>query len=276
MRAGSPRAQTSTVVAIASGKRLPEVHETLDALAQTLGVRPIVITLGGNEGPGLSDRHGTTVIQGLVPRYLNNAVASLRLSSLPALAWWREPSADGLPELAELVDRLVLDVEDPTELWGLVPEVAARTAVSDVRWARLTRWRDLIAQFFDLPDVRAAAESFSHLEIAGGDPHSARLAAGWITSRLPAKGIDVALQGNGQPAAIRSIRLSSDAIVLSLRLMPNDACIETVVDLPAMPPASRIVSAGDGRLLAVMGEELRVRSRDLAFEAAVAAAGGIR
>ena len=26
--------------------------------------------------------------------------------------------------------------------------------MSDLRWTRLTRWRELFAQFFDLPDVR--------------------------------------------------------------------------------------------------------------------------
>jgi hypothetical protein len=63
---------------------------------------------------------------------------------------------------------------------------------------------------------------------------------------------------------------------LSLRLLPNNVCIETVVTLPATAPASRVVSAGDQKLAAVMGEEVRVRSRDKAFEDAIAAAGGIR
>ena len=47
----------------------------------------------------------------LAPRYLNNAVAALRLSSLPALVWWRGGSLDALDDLADLADRLVLDTD---------------------------------------------------------------------------------------------------------------------------------------------------------------------
>jgi glucose-6-phosphate dehydrogenase assembly protein OpcA len=277
VRTRTSRAETSTVVAVVPGAALDDVHGALDILVRTAGIRPVVVTLGDHPEPRRSDRNGTTVIEGLVPRYLNNAVASLRLSSLPAVAWWREPSTDGLAELADLVDRLVLDVEDPIGVWTLVPELSGRTAVSDLRWTRLTRWRDLFAQFFDLPDVRQASAAFTRLDISGGDPHAVRLLAGWITSRLPGgERLDVSIEADGTPAAVRSIRLSDKASALSLRLSPDDTCIETEVTVPGISPCSRVVSAGDQRIAALLGEELRVRSRDIAFEDAVAAAGGIR
>lgn len=276
MRRQAARAEASTLVVVASGAALDEVHAVLDALVLTAALRPIVITLGDQAAPQRSERNGTTVIERLVPRYLNNAVASLRLSSLPAIAWWREPSTRGLIELADLVDRLILDVEDPAGLWALVPALSERTAVTDLRWGGLTRWRDLFAQFFDLSDVRAAAESLTRLEIAGSDPSSARLLAGWIRSRLPGGSrLDVSITIEHGPAPIRSLRLAGASAALSLRLLPNDICIETVATLGATSPCSRVVAAGDQRIPALMGQELRVRSRDIAFEDAVAAAGGI-
>lgn len=276
MKLRVPRAETSTIVVVASGAALEDVHMTLDTLVRTSGVRPIVVTLGTQVEPRRFDRHGTTVIEGLVPRYLNNAVASLRLSSLPALAWWREPSTDGLSELAELVDRVVLDVEDPRPLWHLVPQLAGRTAVSDLRWARLTRWRHLFAQFFDLPDVLERARDFSNLEITAGDPHIARLLAGWITSRLPGgEPLDVAILPAADQQGIRSVRVTGGETTLSLGLLPTEVCIETIVTLPGAAPSRRVVAAGDERLAMLMSEELRVRSRDVAFEDAVAAAGGM-
>ena len=277
MRGQAPRAEASTLVVIASPAAIDEVQFVLETLVRTSGVRPIVMTLGEQAAPQRSDRDGTTVIEGLVPRYLNNAVASLRLSSLPAIGWWRESSADGLMELAELVDRLVLDVADPADMWALVPELSKRTAVSDLRWAALTRWRDLFAQFFDLPDVRAAAESFTRLEIIGSDASSGRLLAGWICSRLPGgERLEVSVTTETGGAGIRSLRLAGESAALSLRLLANDICIETVATLSDTSPCSRVVAAGDQRTAALMAQELRVRSRDIAFEEAVAAAGGIR
>lgn len=276
MRGQPPRAETSTVIAIASGAALDEVHAALETLVRTSGVKPVLVTLGPHPEPRRSDRNGTTVIEGLVPRYLNNAVASLRLSSLPALAWWREPSVEGLPELADLVDRLVLDVEDPAELWPLVPHLSQRTTVSDLRWARLTRWRDLFAQFFDLPEVRRAADGFSRLEISGGDRDAARLFAGWVRSRLPrGRELRTSIGSENGTTTIASLRLAGPSVTLSLELLPDATCIETVVAPAGLPVCSRVVPLGDQRLPALLGEELRVRSRDVAFEDAVAAAGGI-
>ena len=277
MKIQSSRAETSTLVAIASGAALNEVHGALDTLVLTSGVRPIVVTFGAHTEPIRTMRNRTAVFEGLVPRYLNNAVASLRLSSLPAVAWWREPSTEGLLELGDLVDRLVLDVQDPLPVWPLVPQLATRTAVSDLRWARLTRWRDLFAQFFDLSEVRNNAESFSQLTITASDRHAARLLAGWIVSRLPGgERLRVSVQADTGIPVIRSLELTGDEITLSLRLLQNDVCIETSVTARGTAPTSRVVAAGEGGLAELMGEELRVRSRDIAFEDAIAAAGGIK
>src|SRR5688572_27731285 len=108
MTTRSVRSETSTLVTVASGAALDEVHEAFDVLVRTSGVRPIIVRLGNHPAPELTDWHHAAVIDGIVPRYLNNAVASLRLSSLPAIGWWREPSTEGLLELADLVDRLIL------------------------------------------------------------------------------------------------------------------------------------------------------------------------
>jgi glucose-6-phosphate dehydrogenase assembly protein OpcA len=261
------------VVAIASASALADVHTAFGTLARTSGVRPIVVTFGEHPEPVRTQHDRTVVLEGLVPHYLNNAVAALRLSSLPAIGWWRAPSLQGLLELCVLVDRLVLDVEDPAAVWSMVPELSTRTAVSDLRWTRLTRWRDLFAQFFDLPEVRDRSDAFSALNIVAGDAHMARLLAGWIVSRLPSgERLAVSIASDAEGAAIRSLALTGGEMTLSLRLLPNNVCLETTVALPGTAPATRVVSTGDQALATLMSEELRVRSRDQAFEDAIAAA----
>ena len=61
-----------------------------------------------------------------------------------------------LDNLVQLADRLVLDADPPDECWRARRDCFERTALTDLRWTRLTRWRALLAHFFDLPEVRDA------------------------------------------------------------------------------------------------------------------------
>lgn len=264
---GRERALTATVVAIVSPSSKDEACATLSALSHRAGVRPIIISLGRDTEPPRKDDDGAIVIDGLVPKYLDNAVASLRLSSLPAIAWWRAGEMSVLTALTRLVDRVVLDLPDPAAAWALVPALAEDAPVSDIRWARLTRWRDLVVQFFEMPDVRTG--TWTRLAVTGSDTFDARLVAGWLQSRLPGgRGIEV--QHLATPGErLQSIELSGDQGILAVRLLPNGSCIETVADLRSGHSESRVVTRGDERLPTLLGQELRVRSRDRAFEDAV-------
>jgi glucose-6-phosphate dehydrogenase assembly protein OpcA len=217
------------------------------------------------------------VLEGLRVEYLDNALASLRLSSLPTLVWWREAhTGDRLARVAALADRLVLDLEDPAEVWNQVASLLAQTAVSDLRWTRLTRWRALMANFFDLPHVQAAAAGFERLRVAGADPHAARLFAAWLSAELRWNGrVGVEIARAPEGAAIEAVTLEGATQVLDLRLVPGRTCVRTSVRLEGPEEAVRVVSLGDQRLPALIGEELRVRSRDLAFERALGALGRI-
>ena len=114
-------------------------------------------------------------LHGLTPAFFNNAVAALRLSSLPTLVWWRGGRPDTLDGLADLAERIVLDDDAPEPIWARAVTLFEDTAFSDLRWARLTQWRAMMAHFFDIPEVLAATSDFSRLTIAASDRMSARL-----------------------------------------------------------------------------------------------------
>lgn len=269
----APRALTATVIAVSDARRLAETAAALAALRGRSAVRTILISLGTNPQPAVDSRPDHVSIEDLVPRYLNNAVASLRLSSLPSIAWWRGVDVAVLPDLADLVDRLVLDAEDPTQTWDAVSGIVSVTVVSDLRWTRLTRWRNLMAQFFDVPAVRAAIATFTTLEIAAGDVYAGRLFAGWMQSRLPAGDkISVTLSRAGRDASIQSVALGGSSHRLVLELAGHGRCIHTTIETGGRTTASRVVPAGDQAPERLMADELRVPARDLAFEAALRAA----
>ena len=268
-------ALTATVVVVGPPERLPVAAEALTQLTD-IGIRAILISYGDSATPIVRVLDQAVALDGLTPHYLNNAVAALRLSSLPTLVWWRDGPPELLDGLANLADRLVLDADDPTPLWARVSAIAERSATSDLRWTRLTRWRALMAHFWDIPEVRAAAPGFNRLRIEGSDRHAARLYAAWLVSTLkwtPAT-LEVIEKPGGE--AIECVELGDGEQSLTLRTASSSTCIETAARVHGYAgDVSRIVSLGDRGLSVLIAEELRIRSRDFAFERAVAAAGGI-
>ena len=207
---------TGTLVAICATGQLDETRDTLRALHARGGVRPIAVTFGDAPQPPVREVDGVTVIDGLLPRYLDNVVAARRVSSLPAMAWWRGGDATVLASLAPLVDRLVLGLAEPASDWRSAAALAEMTSLSDVRWTRLTRWRNLMAQFFDLRQS-VGRRRISRLEVVAADDHGARLFAAWLASRLPTRQ-PLGVQVTPGSHFITAITLSGPEHRLELRL----------------------------------------------------------
>jgi hypothetical protein len=112
-----------------------------------------------------------------------SVVEPLLISDLPVFLRWRglPPFGDSaFEELAETVDRLIVD---STEWPGLpapyaeFAEVFDRVAVSDIAWARTSRWRPMLASLWpQIADVKKIKVT--------GTLAQAHLLAGWLRSRL--------------------------------------------------------------------------------------------
>jgi glucose-6-phosphate dehydrogenase assembly protein OpcA len=265
------RAFTATVVVVGPEERLAEAGEALESLGD-VGVKTILISEGEESSPEARVSADVVEISGLAPRYLNNAVASLRLSSLPALVWWRGGSTEALDDLAAVADRLVLDVPSPEEEWRLAPGYFEHTAITDLRWTRLTRWRSALAHLFDLPQVSDA--KFQRLAIEASDSHAARLFAGWLQARLGWKDVAIEIENSsdaeedGPP--LTQVKLEAESLWIALELRPGGGCLAATVE--GVDASTRIVPLGDGSLASLIAEELGVRTRDIAFEQALTAA----
>lgn len=267
-------ALTATVVAVCDPGLMQDTSETLRRLRGRSAVRTILISLGDETEPAVDTRQHVISIAGLVPKYLNNAVASTRLSSLPSIAWWRGGDAAFLPEIAELVDRLVIGADDPREAWRRVESIAGLTMVGDLRWTALTRWRNLMAHFFDVPEVAGSIGGFTALEITGSDPHTARLFAGWLRAELPdSGGLRVRIAGSPRGVPLEAVALHGAGCRLALHLAGASRCIHTSIEPAHGPLTSRAVPLGDQSADALLAQELRIRARDTAFERALRASG---
>jgi hypothetical protein len=270
---GPARAATATVIVVGKPERLVAAADALEQFGEVGGVRAILISEGEHTAPVARVTETAIAISGLAPRYLNNAVAALRLSSLPALVWWRGGSVEALDGLANLADRLVLDTLEPEAVWARADTLFDRTALTDLRWTALTRWRAAIAHLFDLPHVRRDAAALRTLTIEARDEFAARLFAGWLRSRLrwtSEVAIAIRVVTGGGPGPLVSAALAGGPLSISLSVRPGTACLEASVE--GAEATARIVPLGDGTLSSLIGEELGVRTRDLAFEQALVSA----
>lgn len=271
---GPARALTATVIVIGDTARLAAAADALEQLGEVGGVRTILISEGNRTAAIARVTETAIAISGLAPRFLNNAVAALRLSSLPAVVWWRGGSVAALDDLAALADRVILDAEEPEGSWVEAPRLLDRTALSDLRWTRLTRWRSAVAHLFDLPQVRQGLRGFRKLSIDASDPYAARLYAGWLRSSLrwgSTVSIDIATTAGGAAdTPLRRVRLEGTPASIAVELREGHGCLAAAVE--GLDGSTRVVPLGDGRLAALIGEELGVRTRDSAFERALASA----
>jgi glucose-6-phosphate dehydrogenase assembly protein OpcA len=265
-------ARTATVVVVGPADRLMEAAQVLGS-GREAGARRVVL-IGTEPGPAprIEAQPDLVSIDAVRPEYIDNAIAAVRLSSLPTVIWWRGGGPEQLDAVAALAERVLLDALDPWPLWRKAQTLVEHTAFTDIRWTRLTRWRASMAHFFDLRQVRDAAPGISKLRLTGSDRAQCALFAGWLDASLGWKGRirPELVRADGPP--LTHVALSGERGALTLRLLPNGICLETRAELDGQVLAASVMSLSDQRLPALLSEELRVRSRDLAFEQALAGA----
>jgi len=112
-----------------------------------------------------------------------SVVQPLLISDLPVFLRWRGEPPWGAPELdqlVELTDRLIVDSTEWDDLpypYRRLSELFEKTAVSDIAWARTSRWRSLLASLW--PEIAGVSTVRVHGTAAQG-----HLLVGWLASRL--------------------------------------------------------------------------------------------
>ena len=127
---------------------------------------------------------------------LPSVLLPLVVPDLPAVLWCKSEKAAGLPafkRLTALAPRVILDIggfSEPNralEEWTREPLSVITT---DLSWARLTRWRETVAQVFDNAVCASRLSRLSRMtisywgELESDIPLSAFLLAGWLVNCL--------------------------------------------------------------------------------------------
>jgi hypothetical protein len=256
---GGSRLRTSVMTHIAwvPEEWVEAAEDVLAGLAERHPSRTIVLLphSGGDglegdvEGESFPMSEGLTIctdtihirLHGTSAEHPASVVEPLLVPDLPVFLRWRGVPPFGesaFEELIGVVDRLIVDSTEWPDLpkpYARLAEIFDRVAVSDIAWARTSRWRSMLASLWP------AIGKVERIKVTGTEAQ-AHLLAGWLRSRLE-----------------KSIGLEHE---------PSDKLVGVELDgKPApFPP-------GDPPLPAdLLSDELDKLSRDPVYEAAVLAA----
>lgn len=138
-------------------------------------------------------------VQGRAADHLSSVVVPLLMPEVPTYLWWPGQPLFGhrlFHRLLASTDQLVIDsgqFQSPGDgLNDLARLCSGRYGVNDINWGRLKPWREIIAQFFDAPQVTPYATVIRHVSVVfgRGDGDYARSTAGlllmlgWVASVL--------------------------------------------------------------------------------------------
>lgn len=191
-------------------------------------------------------------VRGRAADHLAGVVSPLLLPALPTYLWWPGQPLFGhrvFHRLLAITHQLLVDsaqFETPGDgLADLANIATGRHGVNDINWARLTPWRDVIAQFFDGSELRAHARSIRtlRLELGEGQGDNTRATAGvllmlgWLAAQLgwvPETTLDRPVSGDIGLAALDGERVIPVELVIRDH-GPQAACRLMGITIEAQP-----------------------------------------
>ena len=152
----------------------------------------------------------TILATGSAVRSIGNIMQPLLKPDLPIYLWWLgEPPGDDptFLKLVEISNRVIVDStsffnpEQDILTLSLLHQNFPEYALSDLNWGRITPWRELVVQFFDVLEYRQYLSGITSIEIehaaapfasptrtelgdVSPNPACAFLLAGWLKARL--------------------------------------------------------------------------------------------
>lgn len=213
--------------------------QTVALIAENHPARALIVVADRNATEGIEadvslqcalTRHGQIcaeevrlTVGGRAALHLDSIVSPLLVPDVPVFLWLvgapPMEQAFGVDAIA-ISDRIIIDTgayEDPAETIAMVSAAvdanSGRLQLADLAWARLRRWRELVAQAFDGAEMHALLNHITAVEIeSSGQSVSAAawLLAGWMAAQLGWSGDAPALTMSAQgPADIPGRELLS-------------------------------------------------------------------
>jgi glucose-6-phosphate dehydrogenase assembly protein OpcA len=257
----------------------------------------------GGGGAQVCAEQVTIHAEGPPARHLESLAGPLLMPDLPVFLWYPGEFSSRSPEfaaMADLADRIIVDSAASESHEACLREIAALVedpatpAIGDLQWVGLSPWRSLLADTFGAPKRAGDLAEIESAEVlfAPGGENRALLLVGWLASTLgwkpegashngdgrsvtfagPSGEVSVALSPDSPDARLRRIRLYSSEYSFQVSRHRELSDVRTTVMRGEELLAERTVHLGSFDLGVLVGEELRYRGRDEAYESALRAA----
>jgi glucose-6-phosphate dehydrogenase assembly protein OpcA len=227
--------------------------------------------------------------------HLESLAGPLLIPDLPVFLWYPgefSPRSQEFAAMADLADRIIVDSAASENHEACLREIAAliedpeMPAIGDLQWVGLSPWRSLLADTFGAPERAGDLEKIESAEVlyAPGGKNRVLLLIGWLASTLgwkpesanrggqniefsgPSGRIIVDLSPDSPDARLRRIRLYSEEYSFQVSRHREFSDVRTTVMRGDELLAERTVHLGSFELGVLVGEELRYRGRDEAYE----------
>jgi glucose-6-phosphate dehydrogenase assembly protein OpcA len=296
---GVLRACAMTLVVLAeAGEDANEVGETLANLMREHPSRAIVVRVSRSEEPALEARVFAQCWMPFGQRRqicceqieisashssladVPAVILPLVVADLPVILWSRLPHLVGSPawrDLSRIATKTIVDsapFSDQREaLQRLTRATSSGLLLADLAWARITRWRELIAQIFENPVYFSHLPSITAVTICHStDAPSAGIwyMAAWLQQCLERAGsksrVRVDRAGGPCDSGLGRIEFSSDGpagLNISVRKVEGSAAevrVNALVNRTVFPEASDYV---------LLREELSIPGHDPTYQSAL-------
>src|ERR671914_2663658 len=228
--------------------------------------------------------------------HLESFAGPLLIPDLPVFLWYPgefSPRSQEFAAMADLADRIIVDSAASENRETCLREIAAliedpeMPAIGDLQWVGLSPWRSLLADTFEAPERVGYLQKIERAEVlyAPGGENRALLLVGWLASTLgwrpesrngqdiefsgPSGRISIVLSPDSPDARLRRIRLYSPEYSFQVSRHRELSDVRTTVMRGDELLAERTVHLGSFDLGVLVGEELRYRGRDEAYEGAL-------
>ncbi len=215
-------------------------------------------------------------LRGAIAAHAGSAVISLLRSQLPTFLWWPtapDPSSPAFVDLLRISDRLVTETgralrgRAALECLTAVP-ASSPTPVTDLAWAVLTPWRQIMATSLRgeaLRRLRVGVATATITTRAGEPTLEALLLAGWL--------VDIV----GEHIAVRFAEARGDDDIRGVTLLAADECVLELTREDRPSTVTMRTAIGGPRVLPIpptnrtelLAGELEIRGHDKPFERAL-------
>jgi glucose-6-phosphate dehydrogenase assembly protein OpcA len=242
--------------------------------------------------------------EGQAVREIPMILAPLIVPDVPVFVWWRSQIQHDtiLKDLLEPADRVIIDSavnatghQEMRNSSSVLKEAISETAFSDLDWARLTFWRDLVARLFDSPEARKQIPEMNRVEIQASEPMSYQplFLASWLASRLEWK-FSSKIRSEGDKVLfeclnrnrktefvissavpklagsnLQGIQLHTKAAKFSISVADDRSYLEYLAYCEGMPGVRQLRKFEAKSEASLLRDELMILGRDRAYEQAL-------